>query len=119
MKSKYKPKGLKNKIRKIYYQIRIIGFALKWCHNVHLGDTVIYRGKKHMVHNGVRANSWRLGNLDNGDEGWVERKDCKKVKSFKNYYGSYKSGVSFYTQSWLQIWVMNGIEPWCKSCNIW
>lgn len=106
-------------ITKIYWKIRIFFLALRWIPQVNLGDKVWYKGKKYTVCNGVRCESWRLGDLDNSDSGWVKRKDCKKVKTFKNIKTSFYSGYRFYMTSWYKIWCRNGIEPWMKGCRIW
>lgn len=36
--------------------------------------------------------------------------DFRKVRSFRNYFNSYKSGVRFYMTSWYGIWVRKGIK---------
>lgn len=104
---------------KLYWKIRIFFLALRWISQVNLGDEVWYKGKKHTVCNGVRCNSWRLDKLDNGDDGWVPRKDCKKVFSFRNLNHSFSSGYRFYMTSWFDIWCNTGIKDWMRKCNIW
>ena len=106
-------------INKIYWKLFIIRLSLRWCWKVNLGDLVLYQGKKYLVHNGVRSNSWRLGNLNNGDSGWVPRSECKKIWTLKNIVQSFKSGHTFYMQAWYDIWVRSGIKPWMRGCNIW
>lgn len=103
----------------VKYWLYIVWLAYRWIFQVNLGDYVWYKRKKYLVHSGVRCESWRLGGLDNGDSGWVPRKDCRKVLSFKNIIHSFKSGRYFYMTSWYSIWKRNGIENWCKSCHIW
>lgn len=92
---------------------------LNGCLELLLGDKVIYQGKQYIVANGVRANSWRLLDLDNGDNGWVKRNECRKVKTVANIIESFKSGYRFYMGYWYNIWIRNGIETWMKTCNIW
>ena len=76
-------------INKIYWKLFIIKLSLRWCRNINLGDFVWYKGKKYIVSNGVRYNSWRLPYLDNEQDGWVPRSDCKKVWTPKNIIGSF------------------------------
>lgn len=64
--------------------------ALRWIPQINLGNKVKYKGKKYTVVNGARCNSWRLNELNNGDDGWVLRSECKKVWSLKNIWGSFK-----------------------------
>lgn len=106
-------------MKRIKYWLLIVGLSIKWMFRVNVGDLVIYQGKQHQVLNGVRCESWRLGDLDNGDDGWVLRSDCKKVWTPQNMIGSFKSGYRFYMGYWFKIWVNKGIEPWVKGCNIW
>lgn len=101
------------------YTLLMYWLALKWVFRVNLGDQVRYQGKKYYVHNGVRCGMWRLGELENGDNGWVKREECRKVVSLRNFYGSFKSAVWFYRTNWLDIWKRSGIKPWMKGCNIW
>lgn len=92
------------------YHILVYLLALIWVFRVNLGDLVHYRGKKYSVANGTRCDSWRLYDLDNGDDGWVPRAECRKVLSLRNYIGSFKSGVWFYKTSWLSIWKHSGAK---------
>jgi len=115
-------------LNKLRWKVYIIWLSLKWCFQVNLGDEVWYRGLKYNVLNGVHCGEWRLvgpdtfGHMvtfDNGRDGWVPRKDCKKVKTLSNYIHSFKSGYWFYMTSWYDIWVREGILDWMKGCNIW
>lgn len=103
------------------YKLLIRWLSFKWIFKVNLGDEVLYKGKKYVVCDGVRSNQWRLGGLNNDDynESWVNRKECKKVKSVKNFLHSYDTGMNFYTMSWLGIWEHEGIKPWMKRLDIW
>ena len=106
-------------IRKIYWRIKIIWLSLQWIPKMNLGDLVWYKGKQYTIYNGVRYGSWRLSDLDNGKDGWVPRKECKKVWSFKNIKSSFNYGHRFYMTNWYDIWVREGIKPWMLGCNIW
>ncbi len=106
-------------IRKIKYRIFILWLSIKWMFRVNLGDAVWYEGKKYIVSNGVRCDSWRLGYLVNDDVGWVKRSECKKVISWFNFMNSFKSGKSFYMSNWYSIWVDGGVKNWMKHCHIW
>lgn len=105
-------------MKHIKYWLLIVGLSIKWMFRVNVMDLVVYNGKQYMVLNGVRADSWRL-DLDNGDQGWVPRSECKKVWTLKNIIGSFKSGYRFYMGYWFDIWVRSGIKPWMKGCKIW
>ncbi len=104
---------------KLYWRIRIFFLALRWIPKVNLGDYVWYKGKKYMVHNGVRYGSWRLGNLENDRGGWVKRSECRKSWTPKNMRRSFNSGWNFYMTSWFDIWCQSGIKDWMRGCHIW
>ena len=104
---------------KLKYKILIIYLSTKWIFTICIGDKVIYQGKEYVVANGVRSMCWRLAGLDNGDGGWVRRVECKKVRTIRNFLGSFNSGYRFYMVNWYGIWVNSGIEPWMRGCNIW
>lgn len=101
------------------YKLLIIWLSFKWIFRVNLGDEVYYKNNKHIVRNGVRCNSWRLSELDNGDDGWVKRADCKKVWTFDNILNSYKHGYNFYITNWYNIWKTEGIKDWMRQLQIW
>lgn len=104
---------------KIYWKIRIFFLALRWIPQVNIGDEVRYKGKKYIVCNGVRPKSWRLGDLGNGNDGWVPRNECKKVWTLANIRHSFYSGHRFYMTYWFDIWRRVGIKGWMRECNIW
>lgn len=106
-------------MNKLRWNIYIIWLSLKWINKTGLGDMVWYQGKRYRVANGVRCGMWRLHGLENGNDGWVPRQECKKVKSLQNYIGSFKSAYRFYMTSWFDIWVGQGIKDWMRQCNIW
>ncbi|MEE9356527.1 MAG: hypothetical protein V3U75_13130 [Methylococcaceae bacterium] len=105
-------------IREIYWKAKIFFLALRWIPQINLGDLVWYQGGKFIVCNGTRYESWRL-DLDNGDDGWVKRKECKKVWTWNNIKHSFLSGWNFYMTSWFQIWCQSGVKIWMKNCKIW
>jgi hypothetical protein len=104
---------------RLYWRLRIFFLALRWIPQINLGDMVWYKGNKYRVLNGVRCKSWRLSGLDNEDDGWVPRCECKKVLSPTNMIDSFRSGWNFYMTSWYEIWCRSGILPWMKRCKIW
>jgi len=106
-------------MNKVLVYFMVLCLSIKWIFKINLGDKAIYQGKKYIVANGVRYGCWRLHRLNNGDNGWVKRADCKKVITLHNLLGSFKSGYSFYMGNWYRIWVNSGIEPWMKGCSIW
>ena len=97
----------------------VVCLSLKWVFRTNLGDKVMYENKEYIVSTGERPQSWRLSGLVNPDSGWVPRKHCKKVVSFSNFWGSFKSGYRFYMLNWYKSWVAKGIEPWMRGCSIW
>ena len=101
------------------YWIKIVWWSARWMFQINLGDLVWYDGNKHMVLNGVRFDSWRLDCVNNSDEGWVSRTDCKKVWTLTNMIGSFRSGYDFYMGYWYDIWKREGIKPWMKELRIW
>ena len=110
-------------MKAIYWRLRILWLSFRWMFQINLGDWVRYEENKYIVRNGVRCDMWRLSDLDDGKDeyntGWVERSKCKKVKSIKNYYGSFKSGYWFYMTNWYAIWKREGIKDWMRGCSIW
>ena len=106
-------------MKKLRWKLFICWLSFKWIFKTNLGDLVYYRDKTYVVANGVRANQWRLHNLENKDNGWVKRNECRKVVSISNMSRSFKSGYRFYMGYWFDIWVNEGIKPWMKKCNIW
>ena len=106
-------------MKKLYWKFRIVILALKWIPVINLGDEVYYKGKKYTVCNGVKVKSWRLSCLNNNNNGWVKRTECKKVWSLKNMTKSFKSGYNFYMTSWFDIWCRDGIKNWMRNLHIW
>lgn len=106
-------------MRKAYFTVYIVWLSLKWVFKVNLGDTVTYRGQEFVVSNGVYPKSWRLIGLQNDDDGWVKRTECRKVRTPSNYVGSFRFGWRFYKGYWLDIWCNKGIKPWMRRCKIW
>ena len=88
-------------------KLKIIWIAFKAMWHTQIGDIVYYKNKKYYISNGARINSWRLTNLQNNDNGWVLRNECKKVKTLKNYIQTFKRIYHFYRSYWLQIWLQN------------
>lgn len=103
----------------VAYWLLIVALSLRWIFRINLGNRVRYRGMVYTVSNGVRVCSWRLGGLDNGDDGWVPRDECRLLLTPANLLHSFTSGYRFYMGYWYAIWVRNGIEPWMRSCQIW
>lgn len=106
-------------MNKLLWKLRIVWLSLRWIPQINLGDEVYYQGNKYKVCNGVRDGMWRLGDLDNGRDGWVKRADCRKVWTLANIRASYRYGYNFYMTSWYDIWCREGIKEWMRGCNIW
>lgn len=105
--------------RKLYWGVFVIWLSLRWIQQVNLGDRVRYKGEVYTVADGVIPGKWRLLELDNGDEGWVPRRECKKVQGPASAWRSFSSGYRFYMGYWYDSWVRAGVQPWMRQCNIW
>ena len=106
-------------INKIRFWIYIVWLSFLHIFQTVLGSKVLYKGKVYIVRNGVRSEMWRLDQLDNNDNGWVRRKNCKFIISWENIKHNFLSMYNFYMTSWYKIWVRNGVSNWCKGCKIW
>jgi hypothetical protein len=106
-------------IAKVKYWAYIVWLSARWIPQVNLGDRVIYKGVEYVVVNGVRNGSWRLAELENGDDGWVPRSEVEKSCDLLNMAASFMSGYRFYMGYWFDIWVREGIEDWMRGCAIW
>ena len=104
---------------KLKYWLYIIWLSAKWIFRQNLGDQVVYSGKKYLIANGVVSNCWRLSGLQNDNDGWVKRNECRKIITPYNLLHSFRSGYRFYMGYWFNIWVRNGIEEWVKRLPIW
>lgn len=107
------------RVNEIYWRLYIVWLALHWIKQINLFDKVWYKKKQYLVRNGVYPKQWRLSGLQNNDNGWVPRSECRKVKSLSNYIGSFRSGYRFYMVNWFRIWRDYGIENWMRRSNIW
>lgn len=103
-------------MKRFLYRVYIRWLALRWMFQFNLGDEVWHEGRKRRINNW--AGSPRMTLLNPYQQN-VPREECRKVISLRNLWGSYRSGVRFYTTSWLEIWVRNGIEPWVRALPIW
>jgi len=110
-------------LRKLYWWFYIVFLSLRWINKFNLGDRVIHDGKEWKLVQGVCAPSWDLVRIDEAGntirKDLVPEKDFTKVRSLKNYWGSYTFGYSFYMGYWYNIWVNAGILPWMRACRIW
>lgn len=97
--------------KKIYLQIFIILLSIKRIYQINIGDYVHYKYGIYVVLNGSRYNSWQLFDLNNND-GWVKRKDCRKVWTYENMMYSFTSGYHFYMNNWYDIWIYGNIREW-------
>ena len=112
--------------RGIYYFIKVLWLSFRWIFHTSLGDRIVYRGTEYTILNGVYQDKWRIKKLGTecydpliGDDSWVPRNECRKIKSFGNVIHSFKSGFSFYMGNWYLIWVDQGIDDWMRSLPIW
>lgn len=106
-------------IKQLYYWLFIVWWSAKKMFRVNLSSNVVYRGKEYIVVNGVPHDSWRLVGLENDENGYVRRVECKKVNTISNHIKSFKFNYNFYMLAWYDIWVHNGIRLWMRTCNIW
>ncbi len=104
--------------KRIYWKMYIYWLALHWVNALNLGDEIVYRNNIYSLVQGVQSPRWDI----KGDGEYlksIHESDFVKRKTLSNYFGSYKSGVQFYMQSWYSIWVNEGITPWMRACDIW
>jgi hypothetical protein len=103
-------------MKRLYYRLYIRYLAIQWLFQMNLGDQVLHDGKVRYIINWAGT---PYMTLDNPYQQNVPAANCKKIMSISNLWHSYKAGVQFYTSSWLDIWVNNGIEPWVRALQIW
>ncbi len=110
---------------KFYWRARIIWMSFFWMFRFNLGDRVLYGGQEWILNNGVKPAVnpseivWDLIRRDPELRLSVRSSALVKVRSFRNYLGSWRSGYRFYMGYWYSIWVYGGIKPWMLSCEIW
>lgn len=97
----------------------IVWLSCKWIFRINLGDLVWYQGRKHVVCNGTTPHHWDIADYQTGDRVWVHERDLRKVWTSVNMAGSFTSGYRFYMNSWFNIWVRDGVQPWMRRLNIW
>lgn len=103
-------------LTRLKYQLYIYWIALGWISQINLGDEVWHKGRKRSVVNWAGQPAMTLSDPY---EQHVPATEIRKVRSLANAWQSYRSGVRFYTNSWLGIWVSKGIEPWVRALPIW
>lgn len=104
------------------YRFLIIWLSFKSMFKINTGDLVYYKKKKYRVINGtkrVEGLCWELLDSDKNTEGYIEGEKCRKVFTFINCLGSFKTSYNFYMVSWFSIWKNSGIQEWMKRCDIW
>lgn len=89
----------------IYWWAKIVLCSFKGVTKLNLGDLVYYKGNKYTILNGDMYNHWKLADLKNTNGGYVLSSSCKKVKSFKNYIGSFTFRYRFYMKCWFNIYI--------------
>jgi hypothetical protein len=82
----------------------VVWLSIKAMFRVGLGTKVWYRDRKYIVCNGVISNSWRLGGLENGKNGWVPRSECRMVRNVGNLIHGFCSHYRFLMLNWYAIW---------------
>ena len=125
--------------KKIYWWSYIIILSLRWVRKINIHDKVIYNGKVYIISDGVHYPKWDIRRYDPtwaNDPVWgcmskgldkdgnpnricIDEKLLYKVRSLRNYWGSFAFGYYFYMTNWFDIWVDEGIKPWMRGCNIW
>lgn len=114
--------------KKVYYWSFIIYLSTKWVFKINIGDKIYYKNQVWVVNNKIVDNKLSIIkrsiikdniNISKVNHININISNCKKVKSFNNLLNSFKSGYRFYMLNWYSIWINNGIEQWCKNCNIW
>lgn len=97
----------------------VVWLSAKWIFRINILDAVKCGGKRYIVVNAVRPGMLLLPGLDNGDDGWVSRGDCRKTLTPCNLYGSFRNGYRLYMGNWYHIWKYEGVKDWMRKCNIW
>lgn len=108
---------MKRFLKAIYWRARIILLALRWVRRFSLGDRVILDGRHWTLIQGVSAPRWTLSS--GAETVRAHESEFRKVRSLRNYWGSFASGYRFYMRNWYGIWMCEGIKPWMRGCNIW
>lgn len=107
-------------LNKMLWQYRIICLSLRWIRTLNLGDLVIFRGEEWAINQGVARPYFDLVCVSDGKcVSHVHMLRFKKVRSLRNWWGSFCSGYQFYRRSWYDIWVRVGVEPCELGLNIW
>jgi len=101
----------------LYWRLYIAWLSLRWIPSLNLGDLVIFGGREWVLVQGVRRPYWDLANGD--EKRTVHEGNIRKVRRISNYWRSFRSGYRFYMVNWYGIWIMEGIKPWMRGCNIW
>ena len=96
---------MKESIIKLMVWFRIVKLSSGWTFRINLSDKIYYNNHIYSVANGIRCGMWRLYDLNNDNDGWVKRSECRKVWTIKNCIGSFKCGYRFYMGYWYDIWV--------------
>jgi hypothetical protein len=111
-------KKIKYHLCRLYWWFFVVVLSLRWVWKFNLGDEVWYLGERWYLTQGVQAPKWNLKKT-NMYVTEIYESHFRKVRSLKNYYGSFRRGYQFYMLSWFDIWCRKGIEPWMKSLPIW
>lgn len=104
---------------KLRAHLLILWLSLKWVPRVNLGDLVLYKGERWIVANGVVSGRWDLWCDVKKERISVSRNDVVKIKTIKNYWGTFRSARRFYYTSWFSIWARDGVKDWMRGCRIW
>lgn len=104
---------------KARWRLFIILLSVKWVFRVNLSDLVWYKNEKYTVISGVTCGMWDISKPGELGRLLAPRGECRKVISFSNLIGSFRSGYSFYRTNWLDIWERAGIADWMRKCKIW
>jgi hypothetical protein len=110
--------GIKGRINRFMWWVFVIRLALRWVPKFNLGDAVIYKGERWHLYQGVASPTWGLSQ-GGGVTCQAREDEFRKVRSIRNYVGSFMSGYRFYMTSWFSIWCREGVKPWMLACNIW
>lgn len=106
--------------RKIYYWVFIVLLSLRrtlFAYN--LGEKVNIDNSICTLTQGVDKPFWNAVVNNTTYYHGVHEKNFKKIWTYDNLSNVFRSAYKFYMSNWYDIWVRNGIEDWCKNCNIW
>ena len=100
-------------MRRLYVWVHIVWRALRWMPKLNLGDRVLYEGKEWSLIQGVASPYWDMWNGITRIN-HIHKSELHKVRTLRNYLGSFRSGYCFFMVCWYSIWVYDISKMSCK-----